>query len=26
MFAWYADGAFYLDKGIIDAARAKRDF
>lgn len=26
MFAWYADGAFYLGKGIIDAARAKRDF
>jgi len=26
MFAWYADGAFYLGKGIVDAAKAKRDF
>jgi len=26
MLAWYADGAFYLGKGIVDAAKAKRDF
>ncbi len=26
MFAWYADGAFYLGKGILDAAKAKRDY
>ena len=26
MLAWYADGAFYLGKGIADAAKAKRDF
>jgi len=26
MLAWYADGAFYLGKGIVDAAKARRDF
>ncbi|UUX60452.1 hypothetical protein [Glutamicibacter halophytocola] len=26
MLAWYADGVFYLGKGIVDAAKAKRDF